>query len=180
NILDTTRQPDTRFDHVDLNRLLDDITILLLPETISKHIKIVKDFDESLPLVYGSKGRFEELFLNLIDNAIDACSQNGVISIITKTAGPPHYSLRTNDGPSRTPWAQVTVKDNGRGIPEAFLQDIFKPFYTTKARGQGTGIGLAISQEIVNSHHGFISVESMVDKGSAFTVLLPSTEKVNA
>ncbi|MBI5453544.1 MAG: HAMP domain-containing protein [Deltaproteobacteria bacterium] len=179
NILDTTRQPESRPGLVDLNELLEDLGILVMPETISKGIKITKTFGADLPLVYGSRSKLEEVFLNLIDNAIDALPGAGVISIETKRAASPEGQPLKTEGLGRVPWVEVTIRDNGRGIPETLLKDIFKPFYTTKAHGKGTGLGLAISQEIVAGYHGFLTVESEPQKGSAFRVLLPSLEKTN-
>lgn len=177
NILDTTRQPSANFVMVDLNRVLDDVSILLLPEIISKGIAVKKDLRAGLPHVYGVKHRFEEVFLNILDNAIDASPEKGTIVISSELSGPPDNSLLPARELSEVQWVKVVVRDNGRGIPEDFVQDIFKPFYTTKAHGQGTGLGLAISQEIVTGHRGIILVESRINEGSAFSVLLPAAEK---
>ncbi len=179
NILDTTRQPSANFVMVDLNKLLDDVTILLLPEIVSKGIAVKKDLRAGLPHVYGVKPRFEEVFLNLLDNAIDASPEKGTIVISSEVSGPPDNSLLPAGELSEVPWVKVVVRDNGRGIPEDYFQDIFKPFYTTKAHGHGTGLGLAISQEIVAGHRGVILVESRINEGSAFSVLLPAAEKGN-
>ncbi|MBI5491904.1 MAG: HAMP domain-containing protein [Deltaproteobacteria bacterium] len=177
NILDTTRQPSANFVMVDLNKLLDDVTILLMPEIVSKGIAVKQDLRAGLPPVYGVKPRFEEVFLNLLDNAIDASPEKGTIVISSEVSGPPDNSLLPAGELSEVPWVKVVVKDNGRGIPEDYFQDIFKPFYTTKAHGHGTGLGLAISQEIVAGHRGVILVESRINEGSAFSVLLPAAEK---
>ncbi|MDO8426680.1 MAG: ATP-binding protein [Deltaproteobacteria bacterium] len=177
NILDTTRQPGANFDMVNLNKILEDVTILLMPEIISKRIIVKKELLSGLPHVYGIRPRFEEVFLNLLDNAIDASPEKGTIIISSEISGPPENSLLPVEELSTVPWVKVAVRDNGRGIPEDYLVDIFKPFYTTKAHGHGTGLGLAISQEIVNNHHGIIMVESRINEGSAFTVLLPAAEK---
>lgn len=171
NILDTTRRSGDAIDSVDLNDVIEDISILVLPDTVSKKITVKKDLQPGLPPVHGSRGRFEEVFLNLIDNAIDASRQGGAISIITKRAAgggavpPERFSAGA--------WIEVTIKDNGRGIPADYLAHIFEPFYTTKARGHGTGLGLSISQDIVKSYRGYMAVESKVNEGSAFSVFLP-------
>ena len=72
---------------------------------------------------------------------------------------------------SKDSYARVTVTDTGRGIPEAQLSQIFRPFYTT--RGKGTGLGLSLARRIIEEHHGAINVTSTVGKGSAFEVLIP-------
>ena len=180
NILDTTRQPESRPGLVDLNGVIEDLSILVMPETISKGIRVTKTFAPDLPLVYGSRSKLEEVCLNLIDNAIDALPGAGAITIATRRVPSPEGLVLKTEGLRRVHWVEVTIEDNGRGIPEALLKDIFKPFYTTKALGKGTGLGLAISQEIVAGYHGFLTVESEPQKGSAFKVLLPSLEKITA
>lgn len=177
NILNTTRPPEPRYDLVDSNKLLEDIIILVMPETISKQIRIEKDFQKNLPPVFGSRGRFEGAFLNLLDNAIDASSTGASISVSTRCCPAPAGRLAPGTDISQVSWVQVSFKDNGRGIPENYLKDIFEPFYTTKANGHGTGLGLAITREIIQSHQGFITVDSRINEGSTFTVFLPSAYK---
>lgn len=178
NLLDTTRPPDV-YDWLDINRIMDDILLLVLPEITSRQITVSRDFREGLPLVYGSSSRVQEVFLNIVDNAIDASRDGGRISISTSLALPSQKGA-----PSRVPstgmWVAVKIKDSGRGIPDDLKEHIFTPFYTTKDYGQGTGLGLAISQEIVESHHGQITVESRIDKGSVFTVFLPAEHRKGA
>lgn len=173
NLLDTTRPPDINYDLLDINATLEDIVILVMPETVSKQITVLKSFQKGLPPIYGSRSRVQAVFLNIVDNAIDACYESGTIRISTSLVDKEEKGLPAEDL-SRGPWIKITVSDNGRGITENYMKHIFEPFYTTKARGQGTGLGLAISQEIVNNHHGHITVESKVDEGSVFTVYFPA------
>lgn len=175
NLLDTTRPPDI-YDYLDINRMIDDILILVLPEITSKQITVSRDFKEGLPSVYGSNSRIQEVFLNIVDNAIDASREGGEIRISTALALPGEKGAPARE-PSTGMWAMVKVQDNGRGIPEDLIGHIFTPFYTTKAYGQGTGLGLAISQEIVESYHGHITIESRMDEGSVFTVFFPADYK---
>lgn len=172
NLLDTTRAPDV-YDWLDINRIIDDILLLVLPETASRQITVTRDFGEGLPMVYGSSSRVQEVFLNIVDNAIDASREGGRISISTSLALPTQKGTPTRV-PSTGKWVMVKIKDSGRGIPESLREHIFTPFYTTKAYGQGTGLGLAISQEIVESLSGHITVESRVGEGSVFTVFFPA------
>lgn len=169
NLLNTTRQPEANFDMLDLNRMLEDLLFLVLPETLSRQITVDQDFQTDLPHVFGNSGRIQEVFLNLIDNAIDASYDGGTISISTRAAG------LSGEDPGKGKWVKVAVTDNGRGIPEEYVGKIFTPFYTTKVHG--TGLGLSISQEIVQSHHGHIEVKSRPDEGSTFIVFLPAAEK---
>lgn len=178
NLLDTTRPPD-KYDYLDVNRMMDDILLLVLPETTSRQITVSRDFQEGLPAIYGSSSRIQEVFLNIVDNAIDASREGGEISVSTSLALPSGKGVPTRV-PSTGKWVMVKIKDSGRGIPEDLKEHIFTPFYTTKAYGHGTGLGLAISQEIVESYNGNITVESRVDEGSVFTVFFPAEYKKGA
>ncbi|MFH1435465.1 MAG: ATP-binding protein [Pseudomonadota bacterium] len=109
-------------------------------------------------VVQGSPGRLSQLFLNLVDNAISAIRDRGVIHIATSSRGGDLI---------------VTISDTGQGIPEGIREKIFDPFFTTKEIGLGTGLGLSISKEIVESHHGRIEIESEPGKGTEFKVVLP-------
>ena len=175
NLLDTTRPPD-KYDHLDINRMMDDILLLVLPEITSRQITVSRDFKKGLPAIYGSSSRIQEVFLNIIDNAIDASREGGEIRISTSLALPSGKGVPARV-PSTGKWVMVKVADSGRGIPEDLKEHIFTPFYTTKAYGHGTGLGLAISQEIVESYNGNITVESRVDEGSVFTVFFPADYK---
>ncbi|MEK6760051.1 MAG: ATP-binding protein [Deltaproteobacteria bacterium] len=175
-MLNTTRRHEAGLDIIDLNRMIDDLTLLVLPETLSRQIVMDKDFAQNLPVVLGNSGRLQEVFLNLIDNALDASYDGGKISISTGTADPMAEGL-SYEGPNNGGWIKVAVTDNGRGIPEGQIGDIFAPFYTTKAHGRGTGLGLSIANEIIQGHHGRIKAASRPEQGSTFTVFLPSTDK---
>lgn len=170
DILDTTRPQDAQFAPVDLNSLIEDVTLLVMPETVSKELTIEKDLAPSLPPVFGVSGRIEEVFLSIIDNAIDASCPGSVISVSTRCGEADGCDIISPNGG----WVSVIVRDRGRGIPEEQLKRLFEPFYTTKAYGQGTGLGLAISKEIIEGHNGHIKIESAPGKGSAFTVFLPA------
>jgi signal transduction histidine kinase len=101
------------------------------------------------------------VWLNLLLNAIDSLDKSpGEIKIITRT---------------QTGEVQALVSDNGKGIPADRLTRIFEPFYTTKAIGRGTGLGLSVSHRVIKQHGGRISVESQMGVGSIFTVSFPIT-----
>ncbi|MEP9411973.1 MAG: HAMP domain-containing protein [Candidatus Brocadia sp.] len=173
HILDTTRPPDVYYDWIDLNRLLEDIVVLVLPETLSKQITIKKEFQQNLPKIFGVCSQLHEVFLNLIDNAIDASPQGGTISVTTKHIVTDMGCSALGGELGEINWIQISVKDYGKGISDDDLRHIFEPFYTTKDRGRGTGLGLAISQEIVHRHCGIITGESKINEGSVFTVRFP-------
>ncbi|MGO9393450.1 MAG: ATP-binding protein, partial [Desulfobaccales bacterium] len=128
------------------------------------------DFGKDLMAIAGDPGQISQVFQNLIINAVQAMPQGGTIEITGE-------NIKVgNDG--RLPleagnYVKVSIKDQGIGIPEKYLQKIFDPYFTTKQ--QGSGLGLATTYSIVNNHHGHISVESGLAEGSTFQVYLPAS-----
>ena len=143
---------------VDLHQGLD-VALTLLSNTMRDCIQVHKEYD-TLPRVMGYQGKIDQVFLNLLANAVEAIEGNGVIRIRTAT---------TADG-----WAQIEIQDSGIGISRENLSKIFEPFFTTKQIGKGTGLGLSISYGIIQQHQGKISAQSKgLGFGATFTVLLP-------
>jgi signal transduction histidine kinase len=144
---------------VDLHEGLDN-TLVILRAKLKDGVDVHRDYSPELPPVpvYGSD--LNQVWTNLLDNAIDAMNGKGTITIRTRRDGD---------------WAVVEIEDDGPGIPEAVRARIFDPFFTTKQPGSGTGLGLSTSYSIVTEkHHGRISVES--EPGlTRFTVSLPLT-----
>ncbi|MCH7477122.1 MAG: GHKL domain-containing protein, partial [SAR324 cluster bacterium] len=102
--------------------------------------------------------QLNQVFLNLLVNAAQAIKDRGEIVISTE--------MENNH-------VVVKIKDDGRGIPPEQLSHIFEPFYTTKKIGEGTGLGLSVSYNIIQKHHGTMEVKSEVGKGTEFTIRLP-------
>ncbi|HSP89669.1 MAG TPA: ATP-binding protein, partial [Vicinamibacterales bacterium] len=111
------------------------------------------------PLVQADHFQIEQLFLNLVLNALQAMPKGGILTLKTKPA----------EGR-----VIAEVRDTGVGIPDAIRDRIFDPFFTTRAVGEGTGLGLAVSDSIVRAHGGRMDVESRAGAGTAFRVSLPS------
>jgi two-component system, NtrC family, sensor kinase len=155
-----SRSDDSRLLPVDARRPLEFALAMAEPQ-ISARAKVTRDFG-ALPLVRASETRLTQIFLNLIINAAHAVadSERSEIGIVTRTGAKGH--------------AVIEVHDSGRGIPPDALRHIFEPFYTTKAPGMGTGLGLTICHDIVTSLGGSIEVESSEGCGSLFRVILPS------
>lgn len=122
------------------------------------NIKINRDYDPRLPEVTVDPDQLRQVLLNLINNAGDAISGSGTITITTS---------RDNDH------IRIAVTDTGKGMTYNQIKKIYEPFYTTKQTGKGTGLGLSVSLSIVKSMGGSIDVQSMPNAGSTFTVLLP-------
>jgi two-component system NtrC family sensor kinase len=138
----------------------------LLEHVVRKRgIAMTTSIPETLPDVAGDPGRLQQVFINLLMNAVEATPDDGQIAI-RAWPGP-------NEGRAGV---LVEVTDTGAGIPSDALGQVFEPFYTTKPVGQGTGLGLAISRDIIRDHGGTIVAQSRPGQGAAFTVWLPEYE----
>ncbi len=142
---------------IDVHELLDS-TLLMLSRKLGGEVTVVKDYDRGLPSIPVYAGELNQVWTNLIDNAVDAMDGDGTLTLRTFR----------DDG-----WLVVEIGDTGAGIPEDIRGRIFEPFFTTKGVGAGTGLGLDISWRIVvNKHHGDLSVESSPGD-TRFQVRLP-------
>ncbi|MBD1400670.1 ATP-binding protein [Pelovirga terrestris] len=155
-----SRQEVPQHKLTDLHHCIDS-TLAIIRHELREKIRVVKNYGE-LPLRYCYAGQINQVFLNLLINAIQAIDEGGTISINT--------------------WAEnefiyIAINDNGGGIPAEKIEKIFEPFYTTKEIGVGTGLGLSIVYEIVTRHKGRIDVASKVGVGTTFTLILPFDER---
>jgi len=162
NLLDFARESSSQIESLDLTELLRETITLASNQIKLSGIKIELQATDNLPRVHGDAQQLEQVFLNLILNAVDASSKGDRIQVIVLPADDPNY-------------VAVKVIDSGSGIPEHILPSIFDPFFTTKAKGKGTGLGLSVSQGIVAKHGGRIRVASKEGQGTTFTVTLPIT-----
>lgn len=129
-----------------------------------KHVEVVRQFSEApLPVLVDNQ-EIQQVIINLCANAIDAMPSGGKLTVALL------QGTRENGGESM---AEIRVTDTGSGIPAEIRERIFEPFFTTKAIGKGTGLGLSLAYEIVQRHHGDLSVESQEGQGTTFRVLLP-------
>ncbi len=148
-----------RMKTTDINAIVKSTVELVRQEATDRNIEVIILTDEHVPPVPCDFSRMKQAILNLLLNAIDASTAGDTIIITTEAAGA---------------WLNLSVQDSGRGIPPEDLENIFKPFYTTKTRG--SGLGLAIVDRIVKEHKGEIAVESAVGKGTKLTIMLPAYE----
>ena len=158
NMLGYARRMEPRFEAVDINETLDQTIDLLENYALVNNINIQTDLSSSLPIIANDKAQLQQVFLNLISNAIDAISKDGLIEIESRTADS-HIV--------------VTISDDGPGIPKDQQRRVFEPFFTTKETEKGTGLGLWISYDIMEKMGGTIMFASKVGEGSAFTVKIP-------
>jgi two-component system NtrC family sensor kinase len=164
NLLRLSRKEDYDLMPLDLNDTIRNAILLMQHAVAARLVDLRTDMEEGLPEIYGSVNHLQGVWINLIQNALDAFDEpGGVISISTH----------------RQPGAlEVKIADNGKGIETDDLSRIFEPFYTTKSIGRGTGLGLSLCHQIVKQHRGTIGVESRIGMGTEFVVNLPldSTE----
>lgn len=160
SLLDLSRQTQTYVEAVDMNRAVDDALRVLHNQYKNLPVEIVKAYDDALPAVEGNFANLGQVLINIIRNALQALPEGkGRITLTTRRLSADIVA--------------VECRDTGIGIPAASLKDIFKPFFTTKAVGRGTGLGLYLSHEIIRRHGGQIRVESAEGKGTVVTVELP-------
>jgi len=156
-MLDKTRF-ETELSPLDLNSVLRKLCDAMAPAFDKRDIRLVERLAGNLPLMAGSSDRLQQLFLNLINNSLDAMPEGGEITIAT--------TLDNKGGkPNRI---CVDFTDTGIGMTPEVMSHIFDPLYTTKDRGQGTGLGLVIVSQIVSEHGGTIEVESELGQGTRF------------
>ena len=157
NLRDFARLDEAEFKEADLNAAVESTLEIVRFQAKQAGVKMETAF-EPLPLVACHPGKMNQVFLNLLINAIQACGPDGVVTVATKPA---------------PGGVAVEVRDTGCGIPPEHRAKLFEPFFTTKPVGQGTGLGLSVSFGIVRDHGGAIEVESEVGRGTTFRVRLP-------
>ena len=169
-LLDFARQktPETRRSN--LNALVEDVARFIERPVRLHNATISIDLDPQLPEVWVDENQIKQVLMNLLVNAQHATEHGGSIAIRTGRAPEP---VAMEPGADPVDMVEVSVVDTGCGIPQADLQRIFDPFFTSKEVGRGTGLGLSVSHGIVTAHGGTIKVESEVGKGSTFRVYLP-------
>jgi signal transduction histidine kinase len=164
NLLHSTRQPEPQLKALDINQLLENILTLTQPGMSMRGISLVRRLDASAPPVSGDSGLLQQVFLNLVTNALDSMPQGGVLTLSTSCAA---ASSQNNH------LVEVAVMDTGTGMSPEVKRKALDPFFTTKEPGKGAGLGLSICEEIIRSHHGKMEIESEEGKGSTIRVRLP-------
>ena len=159
NLQEFNRPSSEKKVAMDMHQALNSLLLMHKSNFKSKKISVVLDYAEKLPQVLAIPDQIKQVFLNPLTNAADACHPSGgVLTVCTR---------QVEDKVS------VSIKDTGIGIQPEDREQIFQPFYTTKAEAKGTGLGLSVSYGIVMNHQGEIQVESVPEQGATFTVVLP-------
>jgi two-component system NtrC family sensor kinase len=161
-LLNFAKNSDIKKELYNINSLLEDIFILIHKQTIQNNIDIIKKLAANVPLARFDPYQIEQVFLNIIINAIEAMPEGGALTVQTQVK-------------SNKKQIEISFTDTGSGIPSESLDKIFEPFYTTKSEKGGTGLGLTICKKIIEEHNGTIEVKSFIDVGAMFTITLPVT-----
>ena len=146
-----------------------DSTLLILNNKYKNRIEIIKNYSSDVKEIICYPGQLNQVFLNIINNGIDAIKDTGTITIKTQKAD-------LNDRKEFNifdKYIKISIKDTGTGINEKVIDKIFDPFFTTKEVGKGTGLGLSITHGIIEKHNGKVFINSIVNEGSEFILFLP-------
>jgi PAS domain S-box-containing protein len=171
-LLTFARKSAVHFRPVVVNDIVEE-TLRLFERSIDKTIRIVHTPPSEFCLINGDDGQIQQALLNILINARDAMPDGGTVTIHSTTQtvperlAPPGVEVRPG------PYVTISITDTGAGMDAATQQRIFEPFFTTKPQGKGTGLGLAVVYGVVNSHAGFVTVQSAPGAGSTFTLHFP-------
>jgi len=169
NLLRFSRSSRTvDFDEIDINQVMEGTLAFVEHQLRISNIELEVRLGTDLPTLQGNAGQLQQVFTNLIINAMHASEPNSVICITSRY----HQALGEFGGT-----VELNVVDSGHGIAQENIKKIFEPFFTTKEVGKGTGLGLSVSYGIVKEHGGEITVKSEVGQGTTFTVILPVQKK---
>lgn len=159
-LLNFARQQKVWAQPTALDAMLHELIERARQQPAYEHVQIVEQIAPDLPQIEADPAQLPNVFMNLMDNAADAMSEEGTLTI------------QADPSPDRQS-VIVQITDTGVGIPPENIKEVFSPFFTTKPLGKGTGLGLSIAYGIVKVHHGAIQVKSQVGKGTTFTITLP-------
>jgi signal transduction histidine kinase len=180
-MLDRTRSVAPMLAPLDLNALLLRIFDATAPALDARGVHLQTDLAADLPAVAGDADRLQQVFINLINNALDAMPDGGELHVRTRTvrASAQAGAGQSNGHASDTEARDVLIEfaDTGCGMPEELRARIFDPFYTTKEAGRGTGLGLFVVRQVIREHGGHIEAESEKGRGSRFHIKLPVVQE---
>ncbi len=152
------------FEPTDVNQVIKETLSFTKHQVEKKKVRLLQNLQERLPLIEGNASQLQQVFTNLILNAVHAMPQGGTLTI----------STMMNKDEKRI---EISFTDTGVGIGQENMDKIFEPFFSTKKVGEGTGLGLSVSYGLIKNHRGEIQVTSEQDRGTTFTVFLPAPEE---
>ena len=165
-LLNLVKKRESNFEESDIHDLIDKMILLVSPQSNAKRIIVTRRFDPEIGQVWMDSEKMKEVILNLLSNAVEFTPEDGKIEISTQHANKSEKSATI----------QIEIKDNGPGIPQSMIGNVFDPYFTTKHKSSihsGTGLGLFIAHQNMQDHGGTIDVKSNSEAGSMFTLTLP-------
>lgn len=160
DLLDFSKPKQAVRERADVNKIIRKSLDMAKEGIHNKDMKVTVMTEANQNFVYVDKGQAEQIFLNIITNAVEAVEQGGSLRILTE--------LILEDG---MPWIRIVFEDDGVGMDELLLEKIFNPFFTTKLKG--TGLGLVVVSKLIEENNGKIYIESQLNKGTKISILLP-------
>ncbi|MCD6224727.1 MAG: HAMP domain-containing histidine kinase, partial [Deltaproteobacteria bacterium] len=161
-LLNFARHMDVSVETIDLKKVIWDVLGFLDKEADYRDIAVSVDVADDIPPFISDRGKLQQIFLNLVNNAFAAMDDGGHLDISAKK--------------KRDKYVEIKITDDGCGIPESVRRLVFEPFFSTKQK-KGTGLGLSITYRLVQDIGGKVVLESVVDKGTTFTITLPLKTK---
>lgn len=165
NLLAFARQSKIEVTRFDVNELMEQTLMLNANLLRINKIRIIEDLEQNLPLIRGSEDQIQQVIMNLISNAVESMAQ----------APRKRLTLKTCRTPDRQA-VKIQIKDTGAGIPKAYVSKIFEPFFSTKKKGKGVGLGLSVVYGIIEEHRGKMYVDSTEGQGTCFTITLQTDD----
>jgi len=159
-MLGFARRMEPHQDTVNVNDIVNEALSFIEREASFRQVELIRQLDADLPMIKSDRAQLQQVFLNLLNNALDAVAEGGRIMVTSRAVAES---------------VMVMVEDNGSGIPEELHDRIFDPFFTTKAPGEGSGLGLSICHTIMKGLGGSLSFDSAPGEGTVFRVRLPRT-----
>jgi two-component system nitrogen regulation sensor histidine kinase GlnL len=169
-LLDISRPVALRSVPLNVHQLLERVALLAEEMAGQRGVQIVRRYDPSLPPILADEDRIVQVFHNLVRNAVDAMPSGGRLTLVTRLSMNPLFA-KVDLGLGQRSMAEISVRDEGHGIPEAARPRLFTPFFTTKDKG--LGLGLALCHRIIEEHRGAIQIESEPGRGTAVSCFLP-------
>lgn len=177
-LLTFSRKSNVYFRNTNINKIISE-TVHLFERSIPKSTQVKWTPSKEILIVHGDEGQLEQALLNLLINSQAALPNGGIITVLCKSiTTKEHLPAAFNDVPPGN-YVVIKVIDNGTGITKDIILKIFEPFFTTKDQSKGTGLGLSVVYGVVRNHEGYISVESEIGVGTAFTIYLSRIEKID-
>ena len=159
-LLEFARPKDPEMSHLDINAIMEKSLYIIEGQSMFQNVVIEKHLAGDLPRIVGDGAQLQQVFMNIILNAVEAMDNDGTLTLRTGLSGAGRF-------------IDIQFSDTGHGIQEEDIKRLFEPFFTTNEVGKGTGLGLAISYSIIRKHQGNIEVSSGEGEGATFTVKLP-------